>query len=79
MARSGWHALCENVKNQSSTLHTIHFDSDFVAVPLVTGHIAGHYAGARGLAAGLTPRLLTIVPGNALSWLTFEKMKEVLR
>ena len=36
-------------------------------------------AGARGFLAGLTPRLLTIVPGNALAWVTYEKLKERMR
>ena len=35
-------------------------------------------AGVRGFAAGLTPRLLTIVPGNALVWLTYEALKKHL-
>eukprot|EP00208_Stichococcus_sp_RCC1054_P007262 CAMPEP_0206141942 /NCGR_PEP_ID=MMETSP1473-20131121/14842_1 /ASSEMBLY_ACC=CAM_ASM_001109 /TAXON_ID=1461547 /ORGANISM="Stichococcus sp, Strain RCC1054" /LENGTH=305 /DNA_ID=CAMNT_0053536713 /DNA_START=230 /DNA_END=1147 /DNA_ORIENTATION=+ len=34
--------------------------------------------GAMGFAAGLTPRLLTIVPGNALVWLSYEAIKKVL-
>jgi Mitochondrial carrier protein len=32
--------------------------------------------GARGFAAGLAPRLLTIVPGNMISWLVYEKVKQ---
>lgn len=35
-------------------------------------------AGARGFAAGLAPRLLTIVPGNMISWIVYEKMKQAL-
>ena len=34
-------------------------------------------AGVRGFAAGLTPRLLTIVPGNMLTWLVYEKIKQL--
>lgn len=37
-----------------------------------------YMAGARGFAAGLTPRLLTIVPGNMIAWLTYEKVKQAL-
>jgi Mitochondrial carrier protein len=33
-------------------------------------------AGTRGFAAGLAPRLLTIVPGNMISWLVYEKVKQ---
>jgi hypothetical protein len=32
-------------------------------------------AGARGFTAGLAPRLLTIVPGNMISWLVYEELK----
>lgn len=56
----------------SERAHDLVFRSDHSIV------VSHHDTGIRGFAAGLTPRLLTIVPGNAIAWITYEKVKQLL-
>lgn len=61
------------VKTQLQVLSTTAQGSNLTALQIGRRLAAAH--GARGFAAGLVPRLLTIVPGNALVWLSYEAIK----
>lgn len=63
-------------KTQLQVLSATEAGGSLTAVQVFRNVLRTH--GARGFAAGLTPRLLTIVPGNMIAWLTYEKVKQVL-
>lgn len=61
------------VKTQLQVLSTTTRGTSLTALQVGQQLAAAH--GVRGFTAGLVPRLLTIVPGNAMVWLTYEALK----